>query len=289
MEKTLAFSGLPSQLRGLPVVPPHFGHYRVIRLLGEGGMARVYQVEFEDEETRHQYALKTLLHHDVEDRDAHDRFVREIQICIKLHHPNICRLVDWDIDDDGIPFIVMEMLEGELLLDRINRLAPMPVAMMKPLVVQILQGLEAMHALGIVHRDLKPANIFVTTEGLVKVMDFGISRQSGMRSITDTNSTLGTPDFISPEQILDTHHVDHRTDLFNVGLIAYAMLAARLPMDTDSVRETLQQLLKGQLHPISRYRSDLPQALEPWLGRLLAQDRTLRFATAREAIDAIAF
>jgi serine/threonine-protein kinase len=215
--------------------------------------------------------------------------MREIQICIRLQHPNVCRMVDWNIEQDKTAYIVMELLEGEILVDLVNRSAPMSVSASRPIVTQILCGLEAIHSAKVVHRDLKPGNVFLTKDSTVKIMDFGIARKAGLKSLTATGSALGTPEFISPEQVLDTHNVDLRTDLFNVGLIFYEMLSSKLPFEAATVSEMLLRLVRGTLTPISTYRDDLPQALEPWLNKMLAQDREKRFQSAREALDAITF
>ncbi|MHB2021137.1 MAG: serine/threonine-protein kinase [Candidatus Xenobia bacterium] len=271
-----------------PRLPERIGRYRIRSILGQGGMARVYLAEFDDENPEPQrYAVKTLITMEDGDSEAYERFKREIQICMKLRHPNVCLMVDWGIEQDKTPYIVMELLEGEVLVDFIARMAPVSVSVAKPIIVQILQGIGAIHAAGVIHRDLKPGNVFLTQEGSVKIMDFGIARKAGLKSLTATGSALGTPEFISPEQVLDTRNVDHRTDLFNVGLIFYELLSGQLPFEAPTVSDMLLRLVRGTLTPISSFRNDLPPGLEEWLSRLLSQDRDKRFQTAKAALDAI--
>ncbi|MHB2016687.1 MAG: serine/threonine-protein kinase, partial [Candidatus Xenobia bacterium] len=151
------------------------------------------------------------------------------------------------------------------------------------------QGLEAIHAAGVIHRDLKPQNIFLANDGLVKIMDFGIARKQGYRTITTTGMSFATPSFISPEQLTDAKTVDNRTDLFNTGMILYQMLTRRMPFEAPTLSATVKNVIAGVVPPLANVRSDLPPELEPWMLRLLYKNREQRFASAREAIDAINF
>jgi serine/threonine-protein kinase len=181
----------------------------------------------------------------------------------------------------------MELLQGEVLADTIERDAPMAVDRARPVISQILQGLEVIHQAGVIHRDLKPGNVFLTDAGVVKIMDFGIARKVGLKSLTKTGSALGTPEFISPEQVLDTHQVDERTDLFNVGLMLYEMLTSTLPFRSDTLGEMLRRIVQGVAVPVTRWRHDLGDPLVRWMSHMLARNREDRYASAHDALDAI--
>ncbi|HEY3998098.1 MAG TPA: protein kinase [Candidatus Xenobia bacterium] len=299
---TLDASASPVTPQPAPAPPQpldlnRIGSYRILRRLGEGGMGKVYLVEFaRDDESqdeagdRQLYALKALTYNEDEtDAEHRERFRREILIGLTLNHPNVCRMVDWGFHEDNSPYIVMELLDGIPLSEYIKTTAPLSLAESRRLVMQLLRGLGAIHAVGVVHRDLKPQNIFLTTDGVVKIMDFGIARKVGQKNITTTGTALGTPSFISPEQLLDTKRVDHRTDIFNVGLIFYQMLTKRLPFEGSTLSATVKKILQGHVTPITYYRDDLPPETEQWLARLMMKNREARFQSAREALEAIRF
>jgi serine/threonine-protein kinase len=272
--------------------PETIGPYRVVKLLGEGGMGRVYLVEFgepNEEGDVQKYALKTLNPVDAGDIEFYERFKREISIGLKLQHPNVCRMVDWGMGDHEAPYLVMELLEGEMLNNVILAAAPIPMVRAKPIVMQILAGLDAIHGTGVVHRDLKPANVFLLMNGQVKLMDFGIARKEGARNLTVTGAALGTPEFVAPEQVLDTKRVDGRADLFNVGLILYQMLTGHLPFESNSIDGTLLRLVKGDQTPITDFRGDLPPEVADWIQKMLSKKPADRFQPAVEAARAITF
>ncbi|MHB2017023.1 MAG: serine/threonine-protein kinase, partial [Candidatus Xenobia bacterium] len=213
-------------------VPATVGPYRVLDLLGEGGMGQVFLVERGDA----RYALKMLYDADSEDLE---RFKREIMIGMKLRHPNVCRMVDWGLADSGTLYLVMELLEGEDLENLLVREHTLSLPRVRHFMLEILAGLQAIHAAGVVHRDLKPANVFVTRSGEVKIMDFGIARHEGAANLTATGASLGTPEYISPEQINDTKRVDARSDLFNAGIICYRMVSGCLPFQGETMEEMM--------------------------------------------------
>jgi serine/threonine-protein kinase len=266
-------------------VPQTIGSYRVLKVLGVGAMGRVYLVEFGAPVRR--YALKTMSPSIATDAESYERFKREISIGLKLAHPNVCRMVDWGIDDTNAPYLVMELMEGEVLKDYQRRRGPLPVAEAGAVVLQILAGLEAIHRAGVIHRDLKPSNVFITQEGIVKVMDFGIARQAGARSLTVTGLGLGTPEFVSPEQLTDTKRADRRTDLFNTGLIFYVLLTGHTPFESDLVEDVLRRLMTNDRTPIRAYRQDLHPDLEDWLDRMLARIPMDRYESAAAAAEAL--
>ncbi len=294
MDDTIVVGGTGEAQPPRPSLPARIGPYRVLFQAGRGGMARVFVVEPTDGAAlpAGRYALKTLA--DVVSGAAgfRDRFRREIDLAREVVHPNVCRSLDWGIAEDGAPFLVMELVVGVPLTRRIAERSPMPLDEARALQVQILDGLEAIHAKGIVHRDLKPSNVLVTDDDVVKLVDFGIARGGDVHTLTPTGVFLGTPGFMSPEQIVDPKRVDRRTDLYAAGLLFFHMLTRRLPFeDPDGgeadLEDVLSRLLYGPLTPLGRYRPELPATLEAWLARLLAPDPAARFETAAQARSAL--
>ncbi|MHB2019645.1 MAG: serine/threonine-protein kinase [Candidatus Xenobia bacterium] len=257
--------------------------YKLLRLLGAGGMGRVYLVAGADGT---EYALKTIVP-EPDDVASVQRFVREIEIGRLISHPNVCRLIASGIHGT-MQYMVMEYLNGQMLSDCIGEKAPMPAEETTDLMRQLLGGLGAIHQAGAVHRDLKPGNIVLVENGrTLKIMDFGISRITSGPSMTRTGSALGTPNFIAPEQVLDSKRVDRRADLFCVGLIAYNMLSGHLPFEAPRVQLMLTRLVGNDYTPLQTYRTDLPEALVSWVHRLMAHDVEARYPTAEAALEAL--
>jgi len=223
-------------------VPDQIGHYQVVRKIGEGGMGIVYAAH--DRRLDRRVALKVI--RDVpEDESARNRFWREARAAARVNHPNICQL--YEIGEDGeVLFLVMELLEGESLADRIGR-GPISLPEALPIAIEMLAALEALHAERIVHRDLKPSNVFITSHG-VKLLDFGLAT-AAMSSIADgsddltrqatqRNVIVGTPRYMSPEQIRGVR-VDTRADLFAAGAILFEMLSGRPAFAGDTLVDIL--------------------------------------------------
>ncbi len=258
------------------------GGYEVLRTLGEGGMGRVFLVRKNGNDGG-EFALKTISP-DPADTATLERFRREIEIGRAINHPNVCRMLDWG-EQGRIHFMVMEYLDGQVLADYIADSAPIDVERTRLLLRQLLGGLSAIHGAGAVHRDLKPGNIVLIDGGeTLKIMDFGISRIAGGHSLTRTGSALGTPNFIAPEQVMDSKRVDHRADLFCVGLIAYNLLTGRLPFEAPRMQLMLQRLVANDLTPIEEFRQDLPAELTAWVRKLLANEVEARYPNADAAL-----
>jgi len=216
------------------------GPYRIVRKLGEGGMGVVYAAE--DERLRREVAIKTI--RETGDSSARERFFREARAAASLSHPNVCQLFDIG-DDDGRPFLVMELLEGEALADALKRGA-LPTAEALPVALAVLTALDALHARGFVHRDLKPSNVFLTKHG-VKLLDFGLAREAKPVTITADATTLqpgdapltmagmivGTPRYMAPEQLLSAP-IDGRTDIFAAGALLFEMVSGKPAFDDDN-------------------------------------------------------
>src|SRR4029453_10262958 len=185
-------------------------HYRILAELGRGGMGVVYRAE--DTKRHRTVALKFLSPELVRDEDAKQRFVQEAQAASALDHPNICTVHEIDEASDGQLFLAMARYEGETLKQRIAR-GRLSVPDALDIAQQVAQGLRKAHETGIVHRDIKPANLFVTTDGIVKILDFGLAKLAGLTGLTRTGSTLGTLGYMAPEQVQGAE-TDQHTDLW---------------------------------------------------------------------------
>jgi hypothetical protein len=263
------------------------GPYRIATLLGEGGMGAVYRAK--DTRLGRDVAVKILTAVTMDDRERLTRFVQEARATGMLNHPNL--LTIYDIGNaSGTPFIVSELLEGETLRDRINR-GPVPARKAVELALQMASGLAAAHEKGVVHRDLKPENIFLTRDGRVKILDFGIAKLSAragggdgptfQMAATEPGMVLGTVGYMSPEQVRG-EVVDNRSDIFAFGAILYEMLTGRRAFRRDSSIETLSAILKEEPEDIAVVMPTVPSPLERLTRRCLEKDREQRFQSARD-------
>jgi serine/threonine protein kinase len=207
-----------------PLIGRLVSHYRILKKLGEGGMGVVYKAE--DTKLKRTVALKFLLTELTRNEEDKRRFIQEAQAASALDHQNICTIHEIDETEKGQSFIVMNYYEGQTLKDKIKDQRFLPaeasaqVGKIKDAVdisIQIAQGLAKAHEKGIIHRDIKPANIMITTDGVVKILDFGIAKLAGQTLHTKTGSTLGTVAYMSPEQV-QGGDVDHRTDIWSLDL-----------------------------------------------------------------------
>lgn len=269
---------------------PEPGHlvadrYQLLRKLGQGGMGTVWVAE--DRTLRRNVAVKMVSAHLAGSSQTVERFKREAQALARLRSPHVVEVHDFGVHR-GSPFMVMELLEGEDLaarLERCGRLHP-PVA--AHIITQMAKALAAAHAAGIVHRDLKPANVFlVPDEGadFVKIFDFGIAKAfedaSAARPLTQEGSILGTPAYMSPEQLRDSTHVDHRGDLWSLAVIAYRALTGERPFRGKDIG-TIVLTIVSDHHPLpSTIAPDLPAGLDGFFERALAKDSAARFQSAR--------
>ena len=261
--------------------------YEILTELGRGGMGRVYQAF--DREIGEPVAIKTLLGLPEEDsgRDA-ERLLRELQICRKITHPNVVRVFDLGRFPGGI-FLTMELLEGERLDQRLARQGPLPPPLAQHFLCEIAAGLEEAHSLGIVHRDLKPSNIFLTPLRL-KILDFGIARRvDGDTRLTATGFAVGSPAYMSPEQ-LQGLPLDGRSDLYALGVLAFTLLSGREPFAGATAAALALQHLQQAPPDLRRVRPDLPAGWPELVAKLLAKqpaDRYPSAATVGEALSAL--
>ncbi|MBM4161786.1 MAG: tetratricopeptide repeat protein [Ignavibacteria bacterium] len=248
-------------------------HYKIVEKLGEGGMGVVYRAE--DIKLKRTVALKFLPPELTRDLEAKDRFIQEAQAASALQHNNICTIHDIDETDDGPEgagrlFIVMDCYEGEPLKSRIAR-GPLRIEDAVDIAVQVGSGLSKAYEKGIVHRDIKPANIFITTDGTVKILDFGLAKLAGGQTrLTKAGSTVGTAAYMSPEQA-GGEEVDARTDIWSLGVVMYEMLTGRLPFESGYEQALIYSILNEQPRPMTSQRRNVPFDLERIVMRAMAK------------------
>jgi serine/threonine protein kinase/WD40 repeat protein len=263
------------------------GPYRIVGLLGEGGMGAVYRAK--DTRLGRDVAVKVLTNVTFSDRERLQRFEQEARATGMLNHPNLLTIYDIGTDGEGNPFLVSELLEGETLGSRLGR-GPLAPRRAVDAALQMANGLAAAHEKGIVHRDLKPENIFLTRDGRLKILDFGIAKLTGTKdsegptfamAATEPGMVIGTVGYMSPEQVRG-EAVDQRSDIFSFGTIVYEMLTGMRAFRRDSAIETLSAILKEDPRDLTEILPNVPPALERLVRRCLEKDRDLRFQTARD-------
>jgi serine/threonine-protein kinase len=267
--------------------------YQVVKKLGEGGMSFVYEAK--DISTGESVAVKIMTPKLAQDKVAAERLRREAGLAMRLDHPNICSIKRLGETSDGLIYLVMPLLKGELLSDKEVREGPIPLEVAVPLMSQICDALAFAHEEQIVHRDLKPENIFLIDDrGKLKavVTDFGLAKEKraepGMAKLTATGIILGTPEFMSPEQIRGKP-LDGRSDIYALGLVAYEMFTGRLPFEGKSAQDTMIARLRGQPLPLRKARADLvfTADFEKALMKAIEAEPNDRYQNARELGEAL--
>ncbi len=267
------------------------GKYRLIRLLGKGGMGAVYLGQHVV--IGKSVAVKFLHAEFAGNEEVIKRFYREAQAAAAIAHDNIIDVMDVGISPDGEPYLVMEFLEGESLNALLARTGPLDLAAACGIMEPVLLALHAAHAKGIVHRDLKPENIFLAHRTgeppKIKLIDFGISKfsQSVGDKLTQTGSVMGTPAYMAPEQARGLSDLDHRADVYSTGVILYEMLTGKLPFKGDSFTELIISILTENPIPPREIKTDISHEIESILLQVLAKDPDKRFQTTLDFLEAL--
>lgn len=272
--------------RGLPQPGERFGHYQIVRLLGEGGMGAVFEAE--DLESGRLVAVK-VLSHALDSPEARERFFREGRLAASINHPNSVYVFGTE-EIGGTPVISMELVAGGTLQHRVRAGGPLPVGEAVDSVLQLIAGLEAAHRTGVLHRDVKPSNCFVDADGTVKIGDFGLSVSAAIRTepaLTATGAFLGTPAFCSPEQ-LRGDELNARSDMYSVGATLFYLLTGRTPFEGKNAVQLLATVLEQRAPSPRKLRANVPQGLAKVVLRCLEKLPGDRFRTYDELRQALA-
>ena len=253
------------------------GRYRIIRRLGQGGMARVFLAQ--DESLHREVAIKVLADRHSDDPHFIERFQREARAAARLNHPNIVQV--YDQSQGGMSFIVQEYVEGETLKDLIRRESPLDPRRAITIALQILAALRVAHQQGVIHRDVKPQNILMQPDGKLKVADFGIASAGGDTEMTEAGSIVGTAQYLAPEQARGLP-VGPPADLYSVGIVLYEMLSGRVPFEGDSAVNVAMRHVQEAPEALTDRNPLVPVALESVVMRALAKDPRERFQSADE-------
>jgi serine/threonine-protein kinase len=284
---------LPPPVTGLVA-----GKYALVRLIGRGGMGSVWEGTHASLGTR--VAIKFIEAEYANSNEARARFDTEARAAARIQSKHAIQIFDHGITENGRPYIVMEMLLGEPLDRRVERLGRMSLQETARVLQQVCRALQRAHDAGIVHRDLKPENIFLVRshdddDEIAKVLDFGIAKiqpppgQQGVSSSTKTGAVLGTPYYMSPEQARGLRNVDHRTDLWSLGVIAYKCTVGVLPFEGESVGDLLVKICTAPLPHPSHAVPGLPTTFDAWFMRALDREPDRRFQSAAELSDGLLF
>lgn len=257
-------------------------HYKILEKLGAGGMGVVYKAE--DTKLKREVAIKFLPKYISDNEEIRKRFEIEAQAAASLSHPNIATIYSIE-EANGELFIVMELIDGIELKDKIDT-GPLPPAEVMNIATQIAEGLGAAHKKGIVHRDIKPANIFITNEGVVKILDFGLAKTLNDPGVTKVGSTVGTVAYMSPEQARGTD-VNNQSDIWSLGVVMYQMLTDKRPFEGDYEQSVIYSLLNEEPEPISKFAIDCSNNIIRIVEKCLRKDQAHRYKTIDELLQDI--
>ncbi len=286
-DRTVEHDGTPNDERPIPELLG--GRYRAKGRLGAGGFGVVYEAV--DERLQKRVAVKVLSERNCRDENHFERFRAEAMAAGRLAHPNIVAVTDFDVLEDGRPFLVMELVEGEPLDALIAAKHTLPIPTAARIAQQLAQALSAAHEHGIIHRDLKPANVIVAEDSkqtgdgaaTLKILDFGVAKLvegSEPRQLTHTGQTLGTPTYMAPEQVRRRGELDGRADVYSVGIILYELLTGTTPFAGRAAGDIMVSKVIEKPKPPSKHNSDIPTALERIILRAIQPDRDDRYESA---------
>ena len=288
-------SGIASPPHGVEVGAVLAGKYRIEKLLGEGGMGLVVAAHHLHLDER--VAIKFLRPEILQNRDIVGRFLREARAAIKIKSEYVSRVTDVGTLDSGAPYMVMEYLDGRDLASWISERGALSIEQTVELVLQACEAIAEAHVLKIVHRDLKPANLFVVkrADGLsaVRVLDFGISKMANTSAggtglgVTKTSDIMGSPLYMAPEQLLASHDVDMRSDIWSLGVVIHEMITGRVPFDGETIPAVCAKILRDAPDPMSRRMPGVPPGLDRVVLRCLEKERSNRFQDVAELANAL--
>lgn len=254
-------------------------HYKILEKLGSGGMGEVYLAE--DTKLNRRVALKFLPSQFISDENFKIRFKREAQAAAKLNHPNIITIYEVNEYND-LPFIAMELAEGESL-DKIIKGGDLPIPKIIDIISQICEGLREAHKAGIVHRDIKPANIVINRDGRCKILDFGLAAIQSDERLTGTGSLLGTVEYMSPEQVKN-EMVDHRSDVFSMGIVLYEMITGSSPFKGDYVAGVVYAIINEIPEMLDKRRPEVTREFQTIVDKALEKDRAMRYQNIEDIL-----
>jgi serine/threonine protein kinase len=293
---TAMTQGNPQEAAGVREGQILAGKYRVERVLGVGGMGVVvaaHHVQL-DEKVAIKFLLPAMLHN----QEVVGRFGREARAAVKIKSEHVARVSDVGTLENGAPYMVMEYLDGGDLAAWIQRQGPLPIEQAVDFVLQACVGVASAHGIGIVHRDLKPANLFCLRgndgQFVIKVLDFGISKVTNLSAsdagggMTHTAAVMGSPYYMSPEQMQSAKEVDARTDIWALGVVVYELLTGRTPFAGESFAEIAIKVATASLVPLRSFRPDAPPGLEAVILKCLEKDKTRRYVNVAELALALA-
>jgi serine/threonine protein kinase len=272
------------------------GKYRVDRVVGIGGMGQVVAATHVD--LGQEVAIKILLRSRAKDAEAVERFLREAHAAVRLKSTHVARVFDVGTTDDGLPYIVMELLDGQDLCDVIERMGALSYPDAVDFILQACDAVAEAHARGIVHRDIKPENLFLTSRRdgtpCIKVLDFGISKlgatsapRKGRRAITQDDVVMGSPAYMSPEQVKSSAKADHRSDIWSLGVTLYELLTGREPFVGESTPDIFVSILTTEPAPVAAVVPGIPPELSAVVMRCLVKDVTQRYQDVESLAQAL--
>ncbi|HKB11890.1 MAG TPA: protein kinase [Vicinamibacterales bacterium] len=269
----------PSRTVGGTGIPDHIGRYQILERVGQGGMGVLYRGI--DPVLDREVAIKVMIGDFADDVDQlRPRFQREARAIARLQHRHIVTVFEF-AEDEGTPYIVMEFLRGTSLAARMKLEPPLTIDETVEIVAQLCDGLGYAHEQGIVHRDVKPGNIFLLADGSVKLLDFGIAKLT-TSNLTRQGDVLGSPSYMSPEQIMGLDTIDGRSDVFSAGVVLYELLAGKRPFEGDTTPTIVMKILNAEAPALEALNGAVSQELAAVVARALAKDPAKRFSTATE-------
>ena len=263
---------------------------KLLEALREGAMGSVWVAE--DDERGERVAVKFVSRELLRDETARKRFRREAKLATEMTSRHVPKHYGHGETDEGTPYLIMELLEGETLADLLSRVGVLSIFEMLVVLEQVAEALDEAHEGGVVHRDIKPENIFLATvgdEAVVKVLDFGMAKRTGVSDpsvLTEAGHAVGTPNYMSPEQLRNDEDLDHRLDIWALGVVTYEALSGKLPFPSHTFAGLCVAICEGRSTPIREVDETLPASIDGWFARTLVVDAARRFATAREAVRA---